>query len=325
MKKLRVLVSLNTDKIAYQRQQAVAAEEAGRRLNVDVEVIHAENDAIQQSQQLLRIIRSPNEKPDGIIMLPVGTGLEHVGTVAARADMGWIVLNRNVDYLEQLRRIHRLPIFQVLVDQEEVGRIQGRQMEALLPRGGVALYILGPDGNPVVDQRLAGLQETKPANIQIEVVHTRTLGGAWTEQSGYESVTTWLRSSRLDLNDLSLIAGQNDNIAMGARRALEKSASGSDLERWRTLPFIGVDAVGPAKEWLRSGLLTASVALPTTADVAIELFVRAMQSDTQPQEINLAGVPQSCPPIEKLGRGKKAERRLTQGVENTGALSLVCR
>lgn len=52
MKRLRLVVSLPNDN-SYQKQQAKAAIETGSRLGADVKIIHADNDAVAQSQQLL--------------------------------------------------------------------------------------------------------------------------------------------------------------------------------------------------------------------------------------------------------------------------------
>lgn len=68
MKKLSFLVALITDDNDYQVEQATAAEESGRRLGVSVQVIYAGNDAINQSQQLLKVIQSSDTPhPDAII------------------------------------------------------------------------------------------------------------------------------------------------------------------------------------------------------------------------------------------------------------------
>ena len=73
MKKLKFLVSLTTNDNDYQIEQAAAAEEAARRLGVDVQIIYAENDSITQSQQILNVIQSRSDShPDGIIFEPVG-------------------------------------------------------------------------------------------------------------------------------------------------------------------------------------------------------------------------------------------------------------
>jgi ABC-type sugar transport system substrate-binding protein len=118
MKKLKFLVSLTTNDNDYQIEQAAAAEEAARRLGADVKIIYAENDSITQSQQILSVIQSRSEShPDGIIFEPVGgTALPQVARAAVAAGISWVVLNRNVDYIAEIRKNHRVPIFGVSSD-----------------------------------------------------------------------------------------------------------------------------------------------------------------------------------------------------------------
>src|SRR2546426_10751781 len=143
MKKLNFLLSLTTTDNDYQIEQAAAAEEAARRLGADVQIVHADNDSIAQSQQLLKVIQSRSDAhPDGIIFEPVGgTALPQVARAAAAAGIGWVVLNRDVEYVTELRKAYRVPIFSITSDHEEIGHIQGKQFAALLPKGGSVLYI----------------------------------------------------------------------------------------------------------------------------------------------------------------------------------------
>src|SRR5690348_4994850 len=85
MKRLSFVVALTNNDNDYQIEQAAAAEETARRLGVDVRIIYADNDAVLQSTQLLKIIQSGSEpQPDGIIFEPVGgTGLPQVAAAAA--------------------------------------------------------------------------------------------------------------------------------------------------------------------------------------------------------------------------------------------------
>ncbi len=138
MKKLKFVVSLTTKDNDYQIEQATAAEEAATKLNIDLEILYAENDAILQSQQLLKIIQSSlAAHPNGIIFEPVGgTAMPQVARAAASAGIAWVVLNRDVDYICELRRSFKVPIFGISSDHEEIGRIQGKQIAALLPKGG---------------------------------------------------------------------------------------------------------------------------------------------------------------------------------------------
>ena len=73
MKTFTFVLSLITQDNDYQIEQAAAAEEAARRLGVQVRTLFADSDAIQQSQQLLKIIQSNSDSlPDGILIESAG-------------------------------------------------------------------------------------------------------------------------------------------------------------------------------------------------------------------------------------------------------------
>jgi len=180
MKKLRFLVSLTTRENDYQLEQAVAAQDASRRLGADLEILYAENDAITQSTQILKAVQAaPELRPDAIVFEPVGgTSLPQVERTAVGAGISWAVLNREAEYLAEFRRTSRIPIFSISSDHKEIGKIQGQQFAALLPRGGSLLYIQGPSDNSAAKDRTAGMQTALPANIQVTA-----LRGQWTEES----------------------------------------------------------------------------------------------------------------------------------------------
>ena len=163
MKDLNFLVSLTTADNDYQAEQAMAAENAARRLGVNVEVIYAENDAVTQSQQLLKAIQSSSRRFDAILLEPVSpTALPQVARAALASDIGWVVLNAYPSYIAEMRGAYRAPIFAITSDQTEIGRIQGRQLAALLPKGGSVLQVQGPTGSSAATERTAGTLQTKP-------------------------------------------------------------------------------------------------------------------------------------------------------------------
>src|ERR1700674_924772 len=170
MKKLSFAVSLTNNDNDYQQEQAAAAEKAGRRLGVDVKIIHANNDAVTQSQQLLHLIQGPAAtRPDAIVFEPAGgTGFPQVARAAVAADIGWVILNHQADYIEQLRLNFHVPVFSISSDHTEVGQIQGKQLAALLPKGGSVLYIEGPANSSAAKERSAGMHQTKPASIPVK-------------------------------------------------------------------------------------------------------------------------------------------------------------
>ncbi|MGA8437902.1 MAG: substrate-binding domain-containing protein [Candidatus Sulfotelmatobacter sp.] len=164
MERLRFIVSLITDDNDYQRQQATAAQEAATRLGVDVETVFARNDPIHQSQQLLDIIQTRDAGVDGILVEPAGrTAFPKVAEAAVAAGIAWVALNCEAEYLPQLRASNPVPAFAVSADNHEVGRIQGRQLAALLPDGGSILYLQGPSLSSVTEHRSAGIW--KPSRV----------------------------------------------------------------------------------------------------------------------------------------------------------------
>jgi ribose transport system substrate-binding protein len=296
MKRLSFVVSLTTNDNDYQMEQAAAAEHAARRLGVDIRVLYADNDAITQSQQLLKIIQSTTDAhPDGIILEPVGgTALPQVARAAAAAGIGWGVLNRDIEYIQELRKSFRVPTFVVTADHEEIGRIQGRQFAALLPKGGSVLYIQGPAESLAAKQRTTGMYETKAMNVQAKIMRAN-----WTEASAYKAINSWLRLSTSHQTPIDLIAAHDDSMAMGARKAFEELRDGA-RNRWLSLPYLGCDGLPKTGQaWVKRGLLAATVFSPPNAGQAVEMFVKALHSNSIPPERTLTA-PVSIPALEKL-------------------------
>ena len=299
MQKLRFVASLTTNDNDYQMEQAAAALEAANRLNVELEILYAENDAILQSQQLLKIIQSNSDShPDGIIFEPVGgTALPQVARAAAAAGIGWVVLNREVDYMADLRRNYKVPIFSISSDHEEIGRLQGKQLGALLPNGGSVLLIQGPSESLAAKQRTTGMYETKPIGVQVKLMK-----GNWTEAGAYKSVSSWLKLSTSQQTPIDVIVAQNDAMALGARKAFQEIGDSAARERFLAAPYLGIDGVSKTGQaWFKRGLLNATIIVPTNTDQAIDMLVHAVQTGTIPPEKTLT-VPRSLPIIEELAR-----------------------
>jgi len=73
MGNLRILISLTTNDNDYQVEQASAAEQAARKHGIDLRIIYSDNDAINQSTQILKVIQEAEEadRPDAIISSPL--------------------------------------------------------------------------------------------------------------------------------------------------------------------------------------------------------------------------------------------------------------
>jgi ABC-type sugar transport system substrate-binding protein len=282
MRKLKFLVSLHSSENDFQIAQAKAAEEAADKLGIHAEIAFADNDAVNQSTQILKAIQSPVEsRPDAIVLEPVsGTALPQVARAACSAGVGWAVLNRNPDYTPELRRAATAPIFTVSSDHAEIGRLQGKQFAALLPRGGSILYIEGPSQSSSAQKRTAGMLETKPSNIQAKI-----LKGKWTEESAERAICSWLNLATSQKSVIDLVGAQDDSMAMGARKAFEKINNDEERTRWLSLPFTGCDGQPAAGQiWVNKRWLAATIYIPPLAGKAIEILAKAIRERTQPPE-----------------------------------------
>jgi ABC-type sugar transport system substrate-binding protein len=308
MSKLKYLLSLPTDDNDYQQEQAAAAKEAATRLGLDLQVVYANNDAIKQSDQILKAIQSPaGTRPDAILFEPLGaTALPQVARAASGAGIGWVVLNRNAEYIPELRRAGRAPAFAVSSDHVEIGRIQGQQFAALLPHGGSVLYIQGPSENSAAKERTFGMQQLKPANIKINM-----LKGQWTEESAYKAVSSWMRLSTSGKQFLDLVGAQDDSMAIGARKAMQESADEALRGKWLGVPFTGCDGlIATGQQYVRNGLLAATVVVPPNTKLALEMLVAAMQQGKNAPELALTA-PTSFPSVEELKRASKDKKPRT--------------
>jgi len=297
MNKLRFLISLHGNQNDFQVAQAQCAEATARKLGINAEIVLAEDDPVNQSTQLLKAIQSQKEsRPNAIVLEPVGgTALPQVAKAANAAGIGWAVLNRRPEYLAELRRQGRVPVFAVSADHEEIGRIQGRQFAALLPRGGSVLYIEGPTRSSSAQKRTAGMQETIPSNIQVSM-----LKGNWTAESATRAVSSWLKLSTSRSAQIALVAAQDDAMAMGARQAFQQVADDQERARWLSLPFTGCDGQPASGQvWVRDKLLAATIYLPLLTGIAMEILVAAIRDGTQPQEHSCT-TPVSVPALDAL-------------------------
>jgi ribose transport system substrate-binding protein len=299
MKKLRFLLSLTNDDNDYQIEQTSAAKEAARKLGVDLEVVYAGNEGVVQSQQLLAGIQSTSApRPDAIIFEPAGsTAHPQVARAAAAAGIGVVLLNRDDRYIAELRRQYNVPAFAITSNHEEIGRIQGQQLNALLPAGGVVLYIQGPAESAAAKQRYTGMLETKSEGLQL-----RVLKAQWTEASAYKGVSSWLKLSTSRQAHIEAVCAQDDSMAIGARKAFEEC----NEKQWQTMPFLGCDGLPKTgQEWVRNKMLTATISIPPNSDVAIEMMCRSISTGVLPLERTFT-VAKSFPALETLAQSARA-------------------
>jgi ribose transport system substrate-binding protein len=295
MAPIKALIALNTRDNDYQRAQAASAEAAAAQHGVELEITYANSDAVYQIEQILTAIQRRDHGISIVITQPAGTGMVNVAEAAAKAGVAWALLSREVDYIGALRAKYQVPIFEVTVDQLEIGHIHAQQISAILPKGGNVLYVAGPASGSSSRLRADGLLAKKPANIEL-----KTLRGSWTDESGHRAVSSWLKLSTSKSSGFSAIISQNDAMAVGARRAFSEINDTSERANWMQLPILGCDGLPETgQQYIKRGLLTATIATPAVAGMALELFVRWKKQGTSIPDRTLASSA-SFPAIEAL-------------------------
>lgn len=295
MMKLRVVASLPNDN-AYQHQQQLAAKAAGDRLGVDLQIFLANDDAILQSQQLLETIQGNSEgKPAGLLVEPVtASGLRRVAEVAVSKGIGWVISNSDVDYVNELRKGAKVPVFTVTQGQSEIGRVQGKQLATLLPQGGSVLSIQGPSMSSVAKLRHEGMEMARAKNRQLTILRSK-----WSEESANQCVRMWLKLATSRAEKYDAVIGQTHELALGARKALQNCENPEQQRLWQAKPFLGIGIANQVKPLVDGRSLTAAVVTSVTMDLALRMLVQAIKTQFQPPERTVVETA-SYPELDKL-------------------------
>jgi ABC-type sugar transport system substrate-binding protein len=293
MENPNVVIALTTRQNDYQAEQAQSATDVAGRLGIKINIIYADGDAVNQSQQLVKIIQDRSQHTSAILVEPIGTPMPQVARAAVAAGIGWGILNREADYIAELRRTAKVPVFAVSPDQEEVGKIQGKQLAAITTEGNV-LFVEGPSSSSAATLRTKGMLSTKPRGVELKM-----LKGDWSETSAQHSVKSWLSLSTSRQLHIRAVVCQNDAMAMGARKAFVDLTE-ADRDQWLNTPFTGCDGVTKTgQEWVRAGHLRGTVVIPPMAGLALEMLANALSTGSMPPERTVCA-PRSFPSLAEI-------------------------
>jgi ABC-type sugar transport system substrate-binding protein len=233
-----------------------------------------------------------------LLIHPMLDGMhEAAAREAARAGIGWVMLNRDAGYLHELRHAHPgLPFFAVTPDQHEIGRSQGRIVRALLPSGAKVLCITGPVSATASRQRRDGLERELDGVAAISSTY-----GDWSMASGEHAIGFWERRLGETQFVPDMVVAQNDAMAAGARKALLDLAA-RGMARLATVPVIGCDGVREfGLRLVDEGVLRATVVVPGTASPAIDAL-HSWRHTGRPPECRILEPVEIYPPLRDLVR-----------------------
>lgn len=171
------------------------------------------------------------------------------------------------------------PIATISQPQAQIGQIQGRQLSAAMPQGAHVLVITGPSRSSAARERLEGLRATVRADITL---HT-TEAGQWSETDGILAFNGWYGVFRSRKEEIHAIAGQSDDLAVGAQKAGSAVANPAHAAMFRSARVFGVGCVpGYGRELVDSGGMTASVTVRPNAGMAVALLKRSWDDAAPP-------------------------------------------
>jgi ABC-type sugar transport system substrate-binding protein len=164
-----------------------------------------------------------------------------------------------------------LPAATISQPQAEIGRIQGRQLSAALPERANVLVVTGPPRSSAARERLEGLRPAVRPDITL---HT-TEANQWSESDGILAFNSWYGVFKSRRDEIHAIAGQSDDLAVGAWTAGGAVANADHARMFGRARLFGVGAVpGYGKERVDEGRLVASVTVRPNAGMAVAMLRR---------------------------------------------------
>ena len=301
----RVALFLHDLQNDYQQILRTDCERAAQRNQMELVVRSADRDADVQLRQIRRVLAEPGgTRPHALVVSCVWElPLLNLAREAAALGIAWVFLTRWNDAIHDLRRGNpKVPIFAVLGDQLEIGRIQGRQLRMLIEPQAEVVYLRGPSGTYSARCREQGFDQEIAGHCANRRVN---LNGDWSQSGGYSAAKRWLSTlPRRKLPDV-VVVSQNDNMAAGVREALVEWC-GHDPE----VDMLGCDgSPGLGQMLVRTGRLRGTVVVPSVSGRALDELALAFRlGQMPPAEIKLPV--RSYPDLYELRRSPRQNQPL---------------
>jgi hypothetical protein len=181
------------------------------------------------------------------------------------------------------------PVGTISQPQLAIGQIQGRQLSAVVPPAANVLVVTGPSRSSAAHERLEGLRST----IRPDVTLHTAAAGSWSESDGIVAFNSWYGVFKSRREEISGIAGQTDDLAVGAGKGGAAVANPEHARMFGRASLFGVGACpGYGKEKVDAGTLRASVTVRPNAGMALALLKRFwMNGEALPARTTSEAVP----------------------------------
>ena len=163
-------------------------------------------------------------------------------------------------------------------DNFEVGKLQGEYLQRVLPQGGKVLEVMGLMGSTPQELRHQGLVESiSDVSARYQFVQCM---GAWKRDKGEAEVLKVLAQHP----DIKVILSQNDQMAIGASRALQSA----NLDH--KVFIMGVDGLTGEDngiEAIRNGTIDVSATYTTGGDLIIQTAMKILHGEPFERDVVL--------------------------------------
>jgi ABC-type sugar transport system substrate-binding protein len=294
----RITLALVDETNHFQQLLKADAEAAGRKAGLEVETLFTGESLPEHLGALRRLIVDPEKRPAALIVMAVRDhGLDRVVREAAAAGIHFFFLNAVEDDLGAVRReFPAVSVSTVCPDEVETGRVQGRQMRALVAADRRVLYIQGSPRSLASRERTAGMKEAT-AGAPFEVA---LAGGDWSPAFAGRTVREWLRLAVGGRRPFDLVCCQNDHMAGGVLEALAAAAAETGKPEVARIPVAGCDGAPEiGQKMVREGRLVATVVLPRVAGPAVEEVGALLARGEKPAPV-ITHAATSFPPLGDL-------------------------
>jgi ribose transport system substrate-binding protein len=223
------------------------AEEAARRLNVELVVQAAERevDVEKQMQIVENLIQT---RVNALCVTPSGSR-EIVPAIdkANRANIPVVIVDTRVDAKALSESGGKVATF-IGSDNYEGGKIAGEFLAKRLGGKGKVAVLEGIPGHETGDSRLRGFREALKASPGVEIVASQTAN--WERDQGFNVFQNILQSHP----DVQAVFACSDLMALGAVEAIAAA------KKTGQITVVGFDATSEARDAITKGSMDASVA-----------------------------------------------------------------
>ncbi|MGO4942642.1 substrate-binding domain-containing protein [Ruoffia tabacinasalis] len=262
----KIVFSITHMSNAFTVELSDAVKQKGEELGYTVEVVSADQDSGKQNNQIETAV---TQEVAGIIVEPVSVdGVVPAAQSAKDAGIPIVIVNQQISDPSAADSY-------VGADAIESGEILMRQVLSDIGETGNVGLILGPMGSDGQVGRSTGFSNImEGTDIKVSFENTAD----WDTDKALRLTENWIQSD----SELKAIIAQNDNMALGAQKAIEDAKKEEDILTY------GIDATPDGLQAVKDGRLAATVSQGTTEQglKAVEVLDQVINGQ-EVEEVNI--------------------------------------